>query len=499
MIDKEQFNEMWYPKGTILALLFLIVAASIEMGVHRIALFFHRPSHELAEIPYNFSFLVPIATYSVYLVELLSFFLLLFFSTHLLRIPIKSTIRRLTLGIIIFFSLPVLAVNGILIPTHSVGHLLWYYLCALTLGIVAGMSFWIHGAPNLKIKTLVFWYLLLSPSLFLLGARIVYPASIGFNTPDSWANLFIKIGNYLFIYQGLFWPILALRKKSGISLITLLFSFIPPIILAIWFRFDSAHAATIWYGGFRITLPLEFYGKFMFFVSMWASLYTIMRLITLSGWNRILGMGLILWLILGYSPYTEGEILPYILLLLVVLSSLVFSNQSKQKSYMPVKISDWSKIIGIKLSRKKSSKREETYGGKIRGTTVTITAKKSYFGRVSNYAISIGTIQDQDPDWVVTSLPYIPIGRHLFPSLPKVLSVAKVKVRNYGIWDRNFFSDTLISREINDELGKNLSGEIRVWWGSGLIYEVPCVCVPKKEAKKMGEIIKEMAENALIL
>ncbi len=489
---------LWFPRGTTAAVGFLLLAAALELGVHRIALFFHKPSHELAEIPNRFKYLVPFATFSLYLLEVTSLLLLVAFSAHILRIRVVSKPRRILLGISLFFSLPVLAINGILIPTHTMGYLLWYYLSALTLFIIFGYSIWLQAAQHHSYRTLGLWYLLLIPSLLLLAARIVSPQAVGFETNHRVSNVLLMAGNYLFIYQGILWPFLILRRRD-VTWPPLLAGLAATLALAVALRLAPSVSATVIYGGLRVNLPLVPSGKLLFYLSFWAGTTAIFSLLAMPRWSRILGLSLLLWLLLGFSPYTEVEILPFVLLYLLLLLSMSLRSRKVPPARLSSRAAGpWSEATGVSLHARRSG-RYIVLTGEHRGLPLTVTLKKSLFGRVAAYSLTLGSTPDHEPDWIATSLPYVPLSRHLFPSLPRILSISRIPIDGYGLWDRNFFSDALISQESDSAIDTLLDGEIRLWWGSGLTYESPNPPPCSPRLPETLALLTDLAEKALIL
>ncbi len=493
MKKKRHPSRLWYPRGIRWATICLLFASLLELVVHRIALFFHKPSHELAEIPTRFKFLVPFATFSVYLLQLLSILLLAYFTLYALRVGIESRARRITLGVTLFFSLPVLAINGLLIPTHTMNSVVWYYLCTLTLLTLFGYTVWFLAPENHSLKTLASWYLLLSPALMLLSARVITPEAMGMEARHSFS--LVKVGNYLYLFQGLAWPLLLLRRPLHRPLLIGI-SLLPTLLLALWFRDDPSRAATLLYGGFRINLPLGLSGKILFFLSFWGSMLTLLTLLSQPRWNRILGLTLLLWMVQGFAPYREVELLPFVVLFLLLLLSLSLREYTPpSRPFTERSAQTWGALLGVELT-------EETptlLRGKLEQIPLVVHLCSSSFKGLAPYRISLGEPTDHAPDWVATSLPYVPLGRHLFPSLPRVFSLGTSRLRSFGLWDRDFFSDSIVDPSLLRRLERHLDGEIRIWWGSGLVYESPHPPPSAEDLKKMGKILTILAEKSLIL
>jgi hypothetical protein len=497
MDEKLNYNissATWYPKESSLALWFLIIAAILELGMHKIALFYHQPSHELADIPSRFAIISPLATFSLYFLDILAFILLLYFSIHLLKIPVKSKNKRLSLGIILFFSYPILALNTLLLPTNLISQLIWYYMGILTFLILISLSFWLLSSYLIKIKSLLLWHLLLAPSIFLMISKFISPENS--QTSSSLANLLFKIGNYTFIYQSFLWPFLILNKKK-ISLSSLILSLIPTISITAFFRYNYSSAVTTWFSGLRITLPLELNGQFLYAVAIWIGIYTIIEIFKSSGkWNFLLGISLIFWAIQGYFPYTVSEIIPLILVaIMLALSLSMLSIKHKKLTGIDKKI-NWKSFLKKNRINFISEKAKSKNLNEISGTYKKIPFKlilKTSRNKIKNFKIVFGICALNDPDWIATSIPLIPVQRHIFPSLPKLYKKEHPVKENISIWDRNFFSDDLLKDNLDKTLKYVVAGEIKLWWTMGVVYESSLPPISKEHLNDSINLVRKLS------
>ncbi len=266
-MDKKNYSfSAWYPKDLIKILIFYTLIVILNLVVYKISLFLNRPAHQLTDLPSKFVFLSPLATFSLYCLQAASFLLFASFSIYILRIP-KLNISRYLMGIILLFSLPVFALNGIVLPTHKSGYYLWIYVGIISLLIIGILTFWLfYKNKTLKFRKKLFWLLFISPATLLIIARIFsgFHGAIPFS--DAISNNLIKFGNYIFLYQPLFWYHLLYDKQEKLPFKALVPSFFATLIIIFLFANKYEIMNTIWFSGFRLTLPLGKMPELIYFI-----------------------------------------------------------------------------------------------------------------------------------------------------------------------------------------------------------------------------------------
>ncbi|MDA3862843.1 MAG: hypothetical protein PF689_03140 [Deltaproteobacteria bacterium] len=501
-MDKKNYSfAAWYPKDLIKILIFFTFMVIFNLGVYKISLFLNRPMHQLAELPSKFIFLSPLATFSLYCLQAASFLLFASFSIYILRIP-KLNISRYLMGIVLLFSLPVFALNGIVLPTHKSGHYLWIYVGIISLLIISVLTFWLfYKNKVLEFRKKLFWLLIISPATLLIIARIFSGFHEETLFSDSISNNLIKFGNYLFLYQPLIWYHLLYNKKEKLPFKALIPSFFAALAIILLFANRYEMMNTVWFSGFRLTLPLGKMPELIYFISLWAGFAVILKgFLSLNKWSRAFSMLLTLYFLLGYSPFTELEILPIVLLFLMTTISLeMLKFKTPRLAEKQIRLNTLQKNFPDFDKKTQNSfffKYLTTFTGTIDDKKVNLVCKHDKKGRISSYLIYFGNPQTKDADWVATSLALVPLKRHLFPNLPQVVSSnSKLEQSSYAVWDRNFFTDEMLDQEINDFINKNLTGEIRIWWGTGLIWESIYKPDSTERLKQIMAILSKMVEK----
>lgn len=456
------------PPGLQYLVIFFTWAIFFEVAVRKLLLYFNQPSHELAEISRNFAFFSPFATFSIYQTQIMAFLTTIATVSIILRTRVETPFWRIALGVVLFFSLPVLILNGLLVPTHHAGASLWYYLSFISSLILTTVTFWLFNTGSLDFRRQVAWIAFILPALLIiLSKTYIYNAGPGTKTGYQ----LFQIGTYIFIYQAILWPFLLLRDIK-INPLTLLISFLVTFIIAIWFRFD--HSAGIFFSLFRITIPLSFFARLMFFIALWSTIYTVGELF-FSSHNRsiILAFSSLLWVVSGYTPWVEEEILPFVAVVLLLAIAIEKPELPPSKPLTFPEESWWKANISKHVVITKSkwlflfNKLTIEFSGPD-ALPVKLIVKLGFKDRISSYLIITGMPPSGDPDWIATNNELVPVSRHLFSALPKVVTRGN---ENYMIWDRNFFTDEILTKDFKRFLTDNLTGEVRIWWGSGLVYE----------------------------
>jgi len=526
----------WFPRGALWAVSFWFFALLFEGVVHRILLYVLRPSHELEEIPPVFEILVPMATFFVYLSSILSFFLLFFFSVFILRAPTRVRFHRWMLSLILFFAFPALALNGLLIPTHMAGHLLWYYIGTISLLILLFLFLW-HASLQFPTRRSVLFFLLLSsPSILLIFARLLNPQAPGMPGTDSWAGTLFSWGNSLFLFQGLLWPFLtpddglmelpsdaspkdppdgpsepppdapperrSARRRPRIRAVPLGASLALTLAIAMFFRVDSSFATSLWYAGWRVTLPLENFQLFLYFLSMWASFYSIgLLLSSRRRWHLFLGILLTCWLICGFSPYQEMEVLPFLSLATLLAIGTAFSSVDLHPIERPrFDPAPWVEALGTDLTQQATSNHAVMrHAGQVGAAPIHLDVFTLKDGRLGGLRLCVGEESSSDPDWVCCPISLVPLSRQFFPTLPRVSPMDESSCTQVAIWDRNFFSEDLLDETTLDAARRLLLGEISVWWGQCLTYEASYLPAAGEDQREFCRQLATIAQRAGIL
>ncbi|MBU1413849.1 hypothetical protein KKC22_20225 [Myxococcota bacterium] len=539
----------WFPRGGLWAVSFWFAALWFEGVVHRILLYELRPSHELEKIPPVFEILVPTATFFVYLSQILSFFLLFFFSVFILRAPTRVRFHRWMLSLILFFAFPALALNGLLIPTHMAGHLLWYYIGTISLLILTFLFLW-HASLQFPTRRSVLFYMLLcSPSVLLIFARLLNPQAPGMPGTESWAGTLFSTGNSLFLFQGLLWPLLtpagAPGRRSHVDPahddvrdpdilphegqittgstepghvtagsgkppgggprarpVPLAVSLGLTLAVALFFRMDSSFATSLWFAGWRVSLPLENFWLFLYFLSLWASFYSIaMLLSSRRRWRIFLGILLMCWIVTGFSPYQEMEVLPFLALMTLLAIGTAFSSVDEHPIRRPrFDPAPWVKALGTPLTQEASTGRPMTrHSGQIQEVPVHLDVFTLKDGRLGGLRLCIGEEPTSEPDWICCPISLVPLSRQFFPTLPRVSPLDESSCTQVAIWDRNFFSEDLLDDENLETARRLLLGEVSVWWGQCLTYEASYLPAAGEDQREFCRYLALIAQRAGII
>ncbi len=485
----------WFPPETLWAASFWMGALFFEGLIHRILLYVWRPGHELEDIPPLFTLMVPTATFFVYLTQILSFILLFFFAVFILRTPNRVRFHRFMLSLILFFAFPALALNGLLIPTHMAGHLLWYYLGTLSLLIVLFLILWHASLRFPGRKAMVFFFLLCLPAVLLILARLLHPSGTSAPGSGSWAGTFYKIGNDLFLFQGLLWPFF-IPKGSLFRPVYLLASLVPTLAVAGFFHLDFSWASSVWFAGFRVTLPMENLGQILYFISLWGSLYAIAQLLGRPSWDRFSGILLCAWLFLGYSPYREMEVLPFLSLVALLAIATAFSSLNGPGVGARFLPSVWTEGLPGNPTVSKDSK---TYWGEEDGLPVKLTVHTTGKQKLQWMLCRMGTLPGTDPDWICCPVAQIPIARQFFPTLPRVAQEEESTCNQVAIWDRNFFSEEILDDDMLETARNLLIGEVRIWWGQCLEFETGTLPEKEEHQRQFCDWLVQCAHHALVI
>jgi hypothetical protein len=73
----------------------------------------------------------------------------------------------------------------------------------------------------------------------------------------------------------------------------------------------------------------------------------------------------------------------------------------------------------------------------------------------------------------VSGIPGIARAAQPVPTLPRLSLEGDDACMHIAIWDRHYFSEDLLDANQLQDLSRLLLGEIRIWWGQGLVYESP--------------------------
>ncbi|MBN2725560.1 MAG: hypothetical protein JXR95_15955 [Deltaproteobacteria bacterium] len=458
------------PPGSVYLAFFATASLLFELLVKRVAMYFYQPSHELAEISSGFAVLIPWATFSVYQLQIFSFIITAYASSVMLRCNTGSSFWKVTLGIILFFSVPVLVLSGLLIPTHVGGTALWYYLSTLTFIIMISMSFWFFSLKSSDYIKSFFWIIVIVPGLLIMTGKAAF---FEYGSNSNLGHQLFLIGTWMYIYQAIFWPIILWRFRL-FSIPVLVASFLIAFLTALWFSIDHSSAAGVFFSAFRITLPLSITGKVLFFLSVWSFFYTALNfLFSVKSRSILLGFGLLMWFFSGVCPYTEEEILPFISAgILIILGLTRLPESVSEKSKLP-ELKDLEKYTGVKLKKSVLKKfpfqKFITFTGGETETFISINFLCTRKNSVKKFYISTSEIEFREPDWIATSSDLIPLSRYIFSTLPR-LSFKKSR-GSFSVWDRHFFTDDIMSKDFENFLGFKMSGEVRILWGEGLVYE----------------------------
>jgi len=539
----------WFPRGGLWAVSFWFAALLFEGVVHRILLYELRPSHELEKIPPVFEILVPTATFFVYLSQILSFFLLFFFSVFILRAPTRVRFHRWMLSLILFFAFPALALNGLLIPTHMAGHLLWYYIGTISLLILTFLFLWHASLQFPTRRSVLFYVLLCSPSVLLIFSRLLNPQAPGMPGTESWAGTLFSTGNSLFLFQGLLWPLLTPagssadtsvsdppepddldadvhsteeRKDAGADNpkpgaagpgprpldglrarpVPLAISLALTLAIALFFRMDSSFATSLWFAGWRVSLPLENFWLFLYFLSLWASFYSIaMLLSSRRRWRIFLGILLMCWIVTGFSPYQEMEVLPFLALMTLLAIGTAFSSVDEHPIRRPrFDPAPWVEALGTPLTPEASASRLMTrHSGQLQEVPVRLDVFTLKDGRLGGLRLCLGEEPTSEPDWICCPISLVPLSRQFFPTLPRVSPLDESSCTQVAIWDRNFFSEDLLDDETLDSARRLLLGEVSVWWGQCLTYEASYLPAMGEDQREFCRYLALLAQRAGVI
>lgn len=480
----------WFPRGTLWAAAWWAVAVVCYVVVSRLWLSLSRNPQELgAFVPSGF--LVPVAVFCLYFAQLLGLFLVFFFSLFVFRTPTRLPFHRWILSLTLFFAFPVLAVNGLLVPAHMSGQLLWYFLGALSLMIFIFLFFW-HASVSFSSTRswLLFFLLCLAPVLLILS-RMLDPHAATVSVGSTWSGRLFKISNFLFLYQGLFWPWLVPRVKR---VRPLLFSLGMTFSLALLFRIWPETFVEYWYLGWHVTLPMSNASLFVYFLSLWGMMYAILSLFeTSKRWPIVLGFVLFSQAMLGLSPYREQEILPFLAQIVLLAVSTVFIEADSYPFRRPTFDPEpWIRTFHLQpkptLSNNLHIWKSET------GAIELVLALRR--NRLDNFRIRVGEEPDAEPDWIVCPLSQVQLLRSLFPTLPRLSLEGDDAGMHIAIWDRHYFSEDLLDSSQLQELARLLLGEIRLWWGQGLVYESVYTHPSSADQERFCMLLADLARAA---
>ena len=494
----------WFPRGALWAVAFWFAALLAEGTVHRVLLYLLRPSHELEEIPTVFTVLVPMATFFVYLTQLLSFFLLFYFSVFILRAPTRARFHRWMLSLVLFFAFPALALNGLLIPTHMAGHLLWYYIGTICVLIVIFLFLWHASLRFPTRRSRAFLLLLCGPSILLILARLLNPQASGTPGSGSWAGTLFHLGNQLFLFQGLAWPFLIPTGRARPSaplfpVKPLLASLLLALGVALFFRLAPSSATSLWFAGWRVTLPLENLPLLLYFLSLWASFFAITRLVSSRRrWRIFLGILLMCWLVTGFSPYQEMEVLPYLAMISLLAIGTAFSSVDEPPmEHARFAPAPWAEALGAALEPISTDRRRLTrYAGQSGQTPIRLDVFTLDDGRLGGLRLCLGEEPAAEPDWVCCPISQVPLARHFFPTLPRVSPMDESSCTQVAIWDRNFFSEDLLDEDLLRSARRLLLGELSVWWGQCLTYEASYLPTSPQDVQEFCRLVALVARRA---
>lgn len=481
----------WFPRGTLWAAGWWVAAVAAYVVFSRLWLQLARPAHELGILEPGGAFLVPVAAFCLYFVQILGLFLLFFFSLFVLRTPTRIPFHRWVLVLTLFFAFPVLAVNGLLIPAHMSGQLLWYFLGALSLLILVFLLFWHFSVPFSSRKGWLLFFLLCLPPALLILSRMLDPQASAVSGGGVWAGRLFKIANFLFLYQGILWPWLVHSPRRTRPMAAAL---VMTILAALAFRVWPEKFVHGWYVGWHVTLPMGETAIFAGFLSMWGVLYTIFSLLESSKrWRMLLGFVLSAYALLGLVPYREQEILPFLAQIVLLAVSTAFAGVDASPFRMPpFDPEPWIRTFALTPSASVSGSlhRWESPGG---DAELVLELKR---GRPERFRLRTGETPQSEADWIACPVSQVPLMRSLFPTLPR-LSVEGDDAGLYiTIWDRHYFSEDLLDAGQLRELARLLTGEIRIWWGQGLVYESACVSLQAGEQERFCRILSDLARSA---
>ncbi len=482
----------WFPRGTLWAAAWWVVATTAYVVVSRLLLQVGRPDPGLGAFPPVFPFLVPAAAFCLYFVQILGLFLLFFFSLFVLRTPTRIPFHRWLLSLTLFFAFPVLAVNGLLIPAHMSGQLLWYFLGALSLLLLAFLLFW-HASLSFSTRRgwLLFLLTCLSPVLLILS-RMLDPQASSLPGGETWAARLFKAGNFLFLYQGLFWPFLAPAIRR---IRPMLLSLAITLAAAVVFRLWPEKIAQGWYVVWHVTLPMSEMAMFAAFLSLWGMLYAILALLETSRrWHILLGMLLLTQAMLGLLPYREQEILPFLAQAVLIAVATAFVGSDSYPFRRPLfESAPWARTFSLEPSPARRGPQWRSADGAVR---LDLELRR---GRLDRFRLCIGEEPEAEADWIVCPVSQVPLLRSLFPTLPRVSLEGDEAFVHIAIWDRHYFSEDLLDPAQMRELARLLLGEIRIWWGQGLVYESAYVPAGAEDQERFCRLLKELARRAGIL
>lgn len=497
----------WFPRGGLWAVSFWFAALLAEGAIHRVLLYMLRPSHELEDIPSGFTVLVPMATFFVYLVQILSFFLLFYFSVFILRAPTRVRFHRWMLSLVLFFAFPALALNGLLIPTHMAGHLLWYYIGTICLLIVTFLFLWHASLQFPTRRSLTLLLLLCGPSILLIIARLLNPQTPGMPGTGSWAGSLFLLGNELFLFQGLAWPFLIPSGGPGQHVRVqrtgpLLVSLALTLAVALFFRTDPSFATQLWFAGWRVTLPLDNLQILLYFLALWSSFFSIATLVSSRRrWRIFLGVLLMCWLVTGFTPYQEMEVLPFLAMVSLLAIGTAFSSVDEQPLEHPrFDPRPWSEALDVRLEAQTTSRRRLTrHAGTSGETAVRLDVYTLSDGRLGGLRLCLGEEPASEPDWICCPISQVPLSRHFFPTLPRVATQDESSCTQVAIWDRNFFSEDLLDEDLLRAADRMLLGELCVWWGQCLTYEASYLPAATVDQEEFCRLLAAIAQRADVL
>ncbi|PKN60430.1 MAG: hypothetical protein CVU53_03165, partial [Deltaproteobacteria bacterium HGW-Deltaproteobacteria-11] len=241
---------------------------------------------------------------------------------------------------------------------------------------------------------------------------------------------------------------------------------------------------------------------FLYFLSLWASFYSIALLLwSRRRWRIFLGILLMCWIVTGFSPYQEMEVLPFLSLMTLLAIGTAFSSVDEHPIRRPrFDAAPWVEALGIPLTPETNTGHPLTrLTGQLQDVQVRLDVFTLKDGRLGGLRLCLGEEPSSEPDWICCPISLVPLSRQFFPTLPRVNPLDESSCTQVAIWDRNFFSEDLLDDEMLETSRRLLLGEVSIWWGQCLTYEASYLPAAGEDQREFCRYLTRLARRAGVI